>query len=533
VVIVVGMALYLVKLMISPLGLTGPDEFTHWRTLEDILRTGHLFADNPLLRISPIYPGLEAGAAGVTSSTGLGVFPIATTLIGAAKIVTLLGVFLVANAVTGSPRVGGVASLVYMANPSFLLFDAAFSYESLAIPFALVAIWATLQWIRHDGRFGLHAGLALLAIAATAVTHHLTSLVLLAFLGSWAVVWFIRDRGRTAGRPIVIAVVWALACDIAWLLIAGTLALSYLSFIVEGGARELVGILTGDSEPRELFVQRPGLVTPLPEVITAYAAVLLLLIGLPLMLSHAIVGRRPAVITIVLGLAALLYPATLALRYTTLGAETSQRASEFLYLALGILGADWLVGSRPARLRPPRLVVAPILLVVFAGGTIAGAPLLARLPGPYLVAAESRSVEPEGLETAAWVLRELGPDHRLIADRTNAKLLGAIGLQYPVTSANEHVGTAFVMFARTLGPNELSVMREGRIKYVVVDLRLSTSLPAYPFYFESAEPDARNHREPIPIEALQKFEGRPGVARIYDSGDIRIYDVSGLVDAPQ
>jgi hypothetical protein len=89
------------------------------------------------------------------------------------------------------------------------------------------------------------------------------------------------------------------------------------------------------------------------------------------------------------------------------------------------------------------------------------------------------------------------------------------------------------MFARTLGPEEIRVMRAGGIRYVLVDLRLSTSPPAYPFYFESAEPDAGEHREPIPIEALEKFEGRPGVTRVYDAGDIRIYDVSELVDAPR
>jgi hypothetical protein len=532
-VLVVGTALYLVKLMTSPLGLTGPDEFTHWRTLEDILRTGHLFADNPLLRISPIYPGLEAAASSVASSTGLGVFPIAAALIGAAKIATLLAVFLVASTVTGSARVASIAALVYMANPSFLLFDAAFSYESLAIPLALVSIWATLQWVRHDGRMGLHAALALLTIAATAVTHHLTSLVLIAFYLLWMVVWVLRDRRRTSGRPIIIAGAWALACGVIWLVIAGTLALSYLGFIVQGGVRELIAILAGSSEARELFAQRPGLITPLPEVLTAYGAVLLLLAGLPLMLRHAIVGRRPSAVMIVFGLTALLYPPTLALRFTTLGAETSQRASEFLFLAIAILGADWLVGPHPTRVRLPRFLLAPILLVIFAGGVIAGAPLLSRLPGPYLVAAESRSIEPEGLQTATWVLNELGPDNRLIADRTNAKLLGAIGLQYPVTSANEHIGTAYVMFARTLGPAEIAVMRAARIKYVIADLRLSTDLPAYPFYFESAEPDAGNHKVPIPIEALEKFEGRPGVSRIYDSGDIRIYDVSGLVDAPQ
>jgi len=531
--LIVGLALYLVKLMLSPIGLTGPDELTHWRTLEDILRTGHLFSDNPLLRISPIYPGLEAAAAGATVTSGLDVFPIAIVLIGAAKLLTLLGVFLIAASVTGSSRVAGVAVLVYMANPSFLLFDAVFSYESLAIPLALVAIWSTLQWTRHGGTIGLHAGLALTSIAATSVTHHLTSLVLLAVLVTWAIVWFLRDRGRTAGRPIVVAALWALACDLGWMLVAGTLALSYLNFIIAGGVRELLAIITGTSEARQLFAPRQGLATPLPEVGVAYGAVLLLLVSLPFLIRHATRSRRPPAFVVVLALAALVYPASLALRFTTLGAETSQRASEFLFLPIGILGADWLVGRRTSGFRVPKPFVAPLLLVLFAGGIVTGAPLLSRLPGPYIVAAEQRSIEPQGIETAAWALRELGPDNRIIADRTNAKLLGAIGLQYPVTSANEHIGTAFVMFARTLGPNELSVMREARVRYVVVDLRLSTDLPAYPFYFESAEPDAGAHTEPIPVEALQKFEGRPGVTRVYDSGDIRIYDVGGLVDAPQ
>ena len=330
-VLIVGLALYLVKVMTSPLQLTGPDEFTHWRTLEDILRTTGLFADNPLLRMSPIYPGLEAAAAVVVTTTGLDVFPVAILLIGTAKIATVLGVFLIAATVTGSNRVAGVAALIYMANPSFLLFDAMFSYELLAIPLALIAIWAVLRWVHHRGRVGLHAGLALAAIAGTAVTHHLTSFALLAFLATWAAVWFVRDRGRSVGWPIVVAAGWALGCDVAWLLIAGTAAVSYLTFIIQGGVRELLLVIAGVSEARQLFAPRPGLAAPLPEVLAAYGAVLLLLLAsLPPMLLHAVRVRRPPAVVVALGLAALLYPASLAMRFTTLGAEVSQRASEFL-----------------------------------------------------------------------------------------------------------------------------------------------------------------------------------------------------------
>ena len=529
--LILGLALYLVKVMASPIAFTLPDEFSHWRTLDDILNSGHLFAENPLLGISPVYPGLEAATAAARVSSGLGVFPLVMILIGAARVVTVLSLFLLAATITGSGRVAGIACVIYMANASFLMFDAQFAYETLAIPLAFLAIWAVLCWTRHSGRSILHGGLALAAIAATAVTHHLTSLVLLTFLATWALLSLVRYRGAKPRWPIFAAAAWAVAVNIVWLATVAGPAVTYLRKIVLGGVDELLGVLTGATAARQLFVPRAGLAVPLPEIVVGYAAVALLLLALPFMLLHAVRGRHPSAVVVVLVLAALLYPASLALRFTVAGFETSQRASEFLFLPLGVLGADWLVGSRPSRWRPHgRLIVALVLLVVFAGGIVIGNSPEGRLPGPYHVAAEQRSIEPQGTDTAAWALSELGPNNRLIADRTNAKLLASIGSQYPVTSYNQHLGTAYVMFDQRVGPVELDVMRRGGIHYLVVDLRLARDLPVFSVYFESAEPDAGRHTTPIPLAALQKFDGLRGVTRIYDSGDIIIYDVGGLVD---
>jgi len=531
IVLILGLALYLVKVMASPIAFTLPDEFTHWRTLDDVLSSGHLFADNPLLRISPVFPGLEAATAAARVSSGLGVFPLAMILMGAARVVTMLSLFLLAATITGSGRVAGIASVIYMANVSFLPFDAQFAYESLAIPLAFLAIWAVLCWSRHSGRSLLHGGLALAAIAATTVTHHLTSLVLVTFLATWAFLSLVRYRGAKPRWPIVVAAAWAVAVNIVWLATVGGLALTYLRTIVLGGVDELLAVLRGATAAKQLFVPRVGLPPPLPEIVVAYASVALLLLALPFMLLHAVRGRHPPALVLVLVLAAVLYPASLALRFTVAGSETSQRASEFLFLPLGVLGADWLVGSRPSRWRPHgRLIVVLALLVVFAGGIVSGDPPQGRLPGPYRVAAEQLSIEPQGTDTAAWALSELGPNNRLIADRTNAKLLASIGSQYPVTSANQHLGTAYVMLAQTLGRGELDIMRRAGIRYVVVDLRLARDVPVYKYWFESAEPDAGQHTTPIPLAALQKFDGLRGVTRIYDSGDIIIYDVRGLVD---
>jgi hypothetical protein len=531
IIVALAIALYLMKVMVSPGAITAPDEFSHLRTLQDILRTTHLFADNPLLQISAIYPGLEAGAASLIVTSGLDSYPVALLVIGAARLLAVLAIFLLARRITHSATAAGVAGIIYMANPSFLAFDVAFSYESLALPLALVAIWATLRWADRGGRSALDAAVALSSIAATAVTHHLTSVVLIAFLVAWAVIGLVRDRGRATVWPIWLAAAFALVCAGLWLLIAGTVAVSYLTTIVGGGVSQLLQILGGVGEARRLFASHAGFVSPLPEIVAAYLAVGLLLLSLPFILVHAIRGRRPSAIVLALAFGALCYPASLALRFTTAGAETSQRASEFVFLSLAILGADWLVGLRRPRFRPPRAVAFVGLLIVVAGGIVTGNPPISRLPGPYHVAAEQRSIEPEGKAAATWALVQLGPDNRLVADRTNAKLMGSLGLQYPVTSANQHLGTAWAMYAVTLGQTNLDILRQGRIHYLVVDLRLTEDIPEYPYVFEQSEPGAGNHVNPMPLAAVRKWESFQGVTRIYDSGDIIVYDIGGLTNA--
>src|SRR4051812_33140562 len=57
--VLLTMALYLVKVMRSPVAFTFYDEFVHWQTVDDILRSAHLFHINPLIPVSSLYPGLH------------------------------------------------------------------------------------------------------------------------------------------------------------------------------------------------------------------------------------------------------------------------------------------------------------------------------------------------------------------------------------------------------------------------------------------------------------------------------------------
>ena len=64
------------------------------------------------------------------------------------------------------------------------------------------------------------------------------------------------------------------------------------------------------------------------------------------------------------------------------------------------------------------------------------------------------------------------------------------------------------------------------IHYVLADLRLTRNLPVSGSYW-FMDPNAGRYTHPLPLIDMSKFNSAPGVTRIFDSGDIVIYDLSG------
>ena len=106
------------------------------------------------------------------------------------------------------------------------------------------------------------------------------------------------------------------------------------------------------------------------------------------------------------------------------------------------------------------------------------------------------------------------------------ELLGTYGDEWPVTLFNSGLETYRLFLSPTLDEEDQSILRNGRIRYAVVDRRLSSSRPMLGFYFEQHE--VERYEKPIDQTALEKFDGAWEVDRIYDSGDLQVYDVGVL-----
>lgn len=549
-VVLLGLALYLVKVLHSPTGFTLHDELATWREVSDVLDSGRLLSDNPLVPGYGGYPGIEAVAAAIHDLTGLPIYEAGLILIGLARVGLIVALFLFFWRVTRSSRAAGIACAIYACNPSFLYFDSQFAYESLALVLAATLLLAVLRWTELDARGPVAAGL-LGAIAVIgsglAVTHHMTSFALVGFLVIWTSLVIGLDlRGEARARdslgrfirrrklqdsPAIPTVVIAVPVVLWLLLVSLGSTVEELGGVFTGAFHAAGDLLTFGSGPKGVFDSKAGPADSTLARLTGFASVALLVVILPVGLWVTWRLRRTSPISLALALVAAMYPFALALRLTDEGSEISQRASEFLFVGLAFVVSILFVAmaSRPSgglrALARPSLAAA-LATVVFAGGVIVGESPATRQPGPYLVGAESRSLSPESYAAADFVSEHLPENSRMLVDRTNGMLMGSYGKQEPVFGSVGGVSVMRIFFSDRFDGVDQMLLTEKDIDYIVIDRRLGKSLPVAPYYFERSEPGAFEHTRPLSQESLTKFEFARGFSKIYDNGPIEIYDAS-------
>jgi hypothetical protein len=547
-IVVLGVSLYLVKVLQSPTQFIQFDELLHLQTANSILDKGRLFGLNSLLPISPLYPGLEIATTAIANATGLSIFWSGVLLLLAARIIFMLSLFLLVETISGSARVAGIASLIYMAHSGFLLFHAMFAYESFAMMFLGVLLLSEAFALRSPANLWASLWLSVPVFAALAITHHLTSaFAALLLVGLFLLQMMTADGHQKKLRAAAMAGI-AVVLFTAWLFVIGNPVEDYVGPVFKSGWSEFSKLLTGQNSGRKAFVSEDGSALPFWQRASAIVAVLLTCVGLaigffrtlglrsergadaaaaPRLWSLGIGRNVEAVLLTVLTIG---FPVSVLLRLTKSGWEIGNRAGALVFLGVGLVGAVgvvtfWLAGSR-SRLRYGALSVA--LTVLFIGGAISGGGDAA-VPSSYRVSADARSIEPLGIAAAEWTKEQLGGGWRFAADRVNRLLLATYGRQRLITTIEDRYDVSSMVLGKELTAEDLNEIRTGNVDFLMVDSRLARGLPVVGVYFEKGE-EAGIHRAPPTPEALRKFNDLRGVGRPFDNGPISIYDVRSLHD---
>ncbi|MFN8216572.1 MAG: hypothetical protein U0R71_08245 [Solirubrobacterales bacterium] len=522
-----GLSLYAVKVIRDAPLFTFSDEILHAFNANRAAETSHLFHRNPILPVTPFYPGLEGATTALMKITGLSVFGAGVIVVGAARLTLMFALFLLFGRVSGSARTAGLATAIYAGNFNFLYFGAQYSYESLALPLLVVVMMVVAE--REAGPEGWARAWAVpigLGTGAIVLTHHLTSYALVFVLAGLALAYWLVRRSWGWSNPWRLAV-FAGVLALAWLLLVASSTLGYLTPVLGDAFNSILHTLFGNEASRGLFQgeRPPGEATPTWARGLALLAVGLLGIGFLFGIRRLWQRHRRSPFAWILGLAALGFFGTLALRFTPAAWETGNRASEFLFIGLAFVVA--LAGFETWRprigIRPWRLLLSGAVALVIMGGAISGWPWEIQLALPLKVRAEGHTITSPTLSMAEWARRNTPKNARFAASPADARMLMVPGGR--TAFAGESPDIEDILLSESLADWEIPLLRDHHIRYLVADNREIASDPISGYFFPIRGQAHRNAK--VAPATIRKFGEIPGAARVYSNGSIAVYDLDG------
>jgi len=531
--LVMGLAVnqYLLKWLYSPDQLRFPDELQHWLSTSIVLETGRLFQPNTALPVAAHFPGLEEIGAGVASLTGLPVTASGLLVAGILHLVFVGALFMLVRSAGGTPPLAGATCALYATALHYLFFDSMYLYQTAALPFLVLAIWATRRWRRREPGYLPYAVVGLVSIAVVTVSHHITAFAMVGALGLLALADLVLPARPRRWSTVSLAGTAAVVVT-AWLVFVATEVLDYLAEPVTSLLSGLTHIFSAGGSAQSLAPANP-----LWELVVEAVGLLCLFVLLVRAGATAIRTRERDAWQWALIAGSALFFGTSTLRFIGAdGPELAGRAATFTYIPMSMLAAativEWRRSLRPrlwpgplgrlttdaswARPAPLGAAMATLLMV----GARAGGwpPYWEQLPGRYLVAGFERSVDAQSVAAAQWSRTGLAEDTRVAADTNGINLLSTYG-RHDTVGASLYEDPVW-------GLRDQQLLASAAVDYLWVDLRMSQQLPAEGGYYPG-DPDTGKHTAPLPRAGLTKFDGVPGVSRVYDSGDIEIYDMRG------
>ncbi len=521
-----AVALYLLKVMRDAPLFTFSDELVHAFNANRINDTNRLFEPNPILAVTPYYPGLEGATTALMKLTGLSVYPAGLILVGVARVMMLAAMYLLFERVSGSSRAAALGVGIYAGNFNFLYWSAQYSYESLALPLLLMVMMA-LSEREVAPREALRAwGVpVVLAIAAIVVTHHLTSYATSAVLVALSLAFWWVHRTWKPPNPWPFALA-AIGLALLWLVVVASATVDYLTPVLGNAIEAIINTIAGEDPPRSLFEGEGTAIQPTPLAAKAVAvvAVLLLAAGLPFGLREIWRRHRRKPFALLFAIAAIAFFGTLALRLAPPAWETGNRASEFLFigLAFALSSACAAALTRFGNRAVARAAVTAAIGWLLVGGAISGWPWDSQLAKPMRISADGRTLPSPTLSAAEWAGARI-EGGRFAAANADAGLLLLPGNKWAMAGTSPAIET--VLDAESIEGWMVPLLDRYGLRYVVTDERWVSADTLRGHFFETGEPDPDLLK---PASATNKFNRLPDVSRLYSNGTVTIFELERI-----
>jgi hypothetical protein len=526
-VLLLGLALYCVKVVNDSIYFTFPDEFVHTFNVHNIEKYNHLYHFNPAIPTSPYYPGLEGATSALTMLTGASTYVAGTILVGVARLTFMAALFFLFARLSGSARGAGLGVAVYTGTTNFLFWGAQFSYESLSLPLLVVVLMAFVErdaaTPRERSAWAVPIVLGILAIS---ITHHLSSYALALIFVALAVLYRVMKVERPNPWPFALL---SVGVALGWLLIAARSTTGYLFPVFEEAVKAIWKTASGESAPRTLFHQVSTTAetvasTPLPARGVALLAVAVLGVGGLIGLRQVWRREREEPLVLLFCAGAIAFFAALALRFAPAAWETGNRAGGYFFIGLAFVcsyGAAELL-RRSQGLMRRRLLLTGALGIVLIGGAISGWPWDIQLARPLQATADGGEIDSESLALGEFARKRLDGS-RFAAPESDARMLLEPGGQVAFSGQGPDIED--IVDEPELAEWQLPLLERHHLPFVVADRRRTSEDTLRGVFFSVPGQYGTELREQ---GVVHKFTRIPA-GRVWHSGRLVLFN---LMDRP-
>jgi hypothetical protein len=519
----------------SPHMFTWPDELQHYRSLLNVLTTNHLFGWNFGLPISPSYPGMENVTAELAQVSSVGPFVAGVIIAGVSHLLLTACVLLLFREVSRSSYTACIGATLYMVvSPQAHYFGTSFVYETAALPFVTLSLFFSIRFaIRRRGRYQSFAGL-LACVAIVAMTHHVSAVATVVFLGVLALTTSLFRGAPNLSRPIALCAGSAALIVGCWMSFFAPMTPDYLGNSIKqllSGLTEF-GAVQGNVKDSPWAPATPlfdSVVNPVGIVLT----IVLLAASVRLAADVRFARYRPPLERSFIWVAFGSYGLVMAVRILAAdGGELASRMFAYvsLFTALAVAIVLERLASRALGLRR-RSVLAlsdvsgglvsatAVAIVLLLFSITIGLPAYwQRLPGVFWIEGWASGIDAVGTSRAEWAATNLQRGSRFFADFTSGILLATVAeldsIGYP----------GYLYYHDRLTPADVAFIDTQDVTYLDVDTRIGVKpLPPTGKYFPIDVVGCEGKF--LQPEDLVKFDNIPGISRIYDSGIGHFYDL--------
>lgn len=548
-----GIALYSMLARALHFQPVGSDEFIHFRQALEAYINGDVGHTVKLLSITRDFFGLHQVANAFAQLGQVPLWYAAMAVVVLAHILSLLAIYQLVRMVNVPAAGAAVGAVVYSLNPSWMYFNVAFSYESLALPLVAWCLAATVAAGRATERPAIRAiAAAVLAVAVLPMVHHLSTIMLLLIMTVLVVArlvpWFYRAAAGKLGirreRVWPVVLIWgSLIGSIAyWWAGKYDWLINYLGPALSEGYAQLQRILQGASKAtsgqRTLFANSQN---PIYEIISGYLFPIvtfgLFLWALAVMWhNRRRIGSTPWAFAVV----GAMFFGSMPMLLTAGGAEGAHRSWGYSFIGIAVMcGFAWSYGPRTTgvlaakwpkavgilvqpRIRIGTAVMAYVVLLL--GGAALGVNVSHRFPGRTGVGEDARAASYEGRAVADWFAEHALFDTPVMADRYVSTMAGSLGRMSALRPSKTFPIWELYMNPNPVRPEVLKQIWDSEIGYFVVDSRMATDRPKSGTWFVKDEPGRGAHTL-VPQAALDRFNCLPWLTGVFAAGTLTVYEV--------